>query len=494
MSERTLPRVAVVDYGAGNLRSVERGAEGRRGAAGVVDRGTDRRIAGAGALVVPGVGAAARRWSRLRRHGLDADPRRGGGRRRFLGICLGLQLLFERSDEDGAETAGPPARPRRAASPTRRGCPTSAGTRSSGAEPIRCRRHPRRHAGLLRPPLRGRPADPRRSSSPRRPTAAASRASWPAAGCSAPSSTPSDPAPTACGSWPTSSGWRQGGPAPSRSGPRTRRRAPPDAAATGHPLPRRGRRPGREGHPVRRPGRRGRPGRAGRAVRGRGRGRARVPRHRRGARGARHALDVDPCGPRIAGLRAADRGRRRAEHGRDARRAAGRGRQGGPQHGGGRRSGPDQAMRGALRPPVRRRRDRRAGAGAGRGSGRSRRLGGRRPGRPDGHRPRRVEWAERARSSWVPASCWSPRSTGTAHGPGFDLRCSARSPRAWSAGHRVGGCRAGRRHGRRDHGRAARMRCWPPRSSTAASCRSAQVKAGLAAAGVPVAAGRACAA
>src|SRR5262249_7498812 len=61
----------------------------------------------ADALIVPGVGAAAPAMARLRSAGL-VDPIvdwiRAG--RPFLGICLGLQLLFERSDEDGAETLG----------------------------------------------------------------------------------------------------------------------------------------------------------------------------------------------------------------------------------------------------------------------------------------------------------------------------------------------------------------------------------------------------
>ena len=65
------------------------------------------RLRGTDALVVPGVGAAGPAMERLRRRGL-AGPIRDWieAGRPFLGICLGLQLLFEGSDEDGAATLG----------------------------------------------------------------------------------------------------------------------------------------------------------------------------------------------------------------------------------------------------------------------------------------------------------------------------------------------------------------------------------------------------
>ena len=97
--------VAIVDYGAGNLVSVEQalaqvGARPWRAT-------RPRDLDGAAAVVVPGVGAAAPAMARLRKVGL-IDPILAwiAANRPFLGICLGLQLLFEASDEDGATTLG----------------------------------------------------------------------------------------------------------------------------------------------------------------------------------------------------------------------------------------------------------------------------------------------------------------------------------------------------------------------------------------------------
>jgi len=99
------PRVAVLDYGAGNLVSICRALE-VVGAEPVIASGA-ASLERAGALVVPGVGAAAPAMARLRRHGLVRPVRSWiEGGRPLLGICLGLQLLFEGSDEDGARTLG----------------------------------------------------------------------------------------------------------------------------------------------------------------------------------------------------------------------------------------------------------------------------------------------------------------------------------------------------------------------------------------------------
>ncbi|MDZ7373096.1 MAG: imidazole glycerol phosphate synthase subunit HisH [candidate division KSB1 bacterium] len=96
--------IAVVDYGAGNLRSVEKALQAVGGDARLTDR--PEEIRKADRVVLPGVGAFGDAAQRLRRLGLaDAvlDVIRAG--RPFLGICLGLQLLFERSEES-SETPG----------------------------------------------------------------------------------------------------------------------------------------------------------------------------------------------------------------------------------------------------------------------------------------------------------------------------------------------------------------------------------------------------
>ena len=99
------PRIVVVDYGAGNLVSIEQ-AFTSVGARVTIAR-DPAGLVGADGLVVPGVGAAAPAMERLEAAGL-VEPILGwiAAGRPFLGICLGLQLLFEGSDEDGARTLG----------------------------------------------------------------------------------------------------------------------------------------------------------------------------------------------------------------------------------------------------------------------------------------------------------------------------------------------------------------------------------------------------
>jgi glutamine amidotransferase len=95
-----LPRIAVVDYGAGNLRSVVRALARSGMDPRVVD--APEALRGADALVLPGVGAFADAMESLRARDLDAallESIRAG--RPYLGLCLGLQLLFEESDEHG---------------------------------------------------------------------------------------------------------------------------------------------------------------------------------------------------------------------------------------------------------------------------------------------------------------------------------------------------------------------------------------------------------
>jgi glutamine amidotransferase len=92
--------IGVVDYGMGNRRSVEKALE-RAGARAVVTSDHET-LAAADGLVVPGVGAFPKAMERLRDLGLDDLVReRQAQGTPVLGICLGMQLLFERSTELG---------------------------------------------------------------------------------------------------------------------------------------------------------------------------------------------------------------------------------------------------------------------------------------------------------------------------------------------------------------------------------------------------------
>ena len=92
--------IALVDYGAGNLTSV-RYAFAALGVDAVATR-DPAVVAAAERVVFPGVGAAGRAMENLRSMGLvDVVKSAATSGRPFLGICLGMQILFERSDEDG---------------------------------------------------------------------------------------------------------------------------------------------------------------------------------------------------------------------------------------------------------------------------------------------------------------------------------------------------------------------------------------------------------
>lgn len=90
--------VAIIDYDAGNLRSVEKALEAL-GAETVVTRDPEV-IAGSNRVILPGVGSFGDAMERLNQYGLpDVIRRTVSGNKPFLGICLGLQLLFEESEE-----------------------------------------------------------------------------------------------------------------------------------------------------------------------------------------------------------------------------------------------------------------------------------------------------------------------------------------------------------------------------------------------------------
>jgi glutamine amidotransferase len=94
------PEIVVVDYDAGNLRSVERAlhAVGQRPLVTSDPRAVER----AEALVLPGVGSAQDCMRKLRARGLVEPVREyAASGRPFLGVCVGLQLLFDSSEEGG---------------------------------------------------------------------------------------------------------------------------------------------------------------------------------------------------------------------------------------------------------------------------------------------------------------------------------------------------------------------------------------------------------
>ncbi len=92
--------IKIVDYGMGNLRSVQKAFERIGADAQVVSQPAD--VAGADKLVLPGVGAFRDGIGQLKRTGLDRPVREHiAADKPFLGICLGLQLLFDVSYEDG---------------------------------------------------------------------------------------------------------------------------------------------------------------------------------------------------------------------------------------------------------------------------------------------------------------------------------------------------------------------------------------------------------
>ena len=99
------PRVVVLDHGSGNLRSAER-ALAAAGADTVVSA-DPHHAQEADGLVVPGVGAFSACMAGLSAvGGREIIGRRLAGGRPVLGICVGMQVLFEKGDERGVLTDG----------------------------------------------------------------------------------------------------------------------------------------------------------------------------------------------------------------------------------------------------------------------------------------------------------------------------------------------------------------------------------------------------
>ncbi len=91
-------KVAVIDYGVGNLHSVAKALE-RCGATVILSR-NEKDILGADKVVLPGVGAFGDCMKNIERYGIgDFLPRIVDMQKPLLGICVGMQVLFEESEE-----------------------------------------------------------------------------------------------------------------------------------------------------------------------------------------------------------------------------------------------------------------------------------------------------------------------------------------------------------------------------------------------------------
>lgn len=96
-----ISKVVIVDYGMGNLRSVSKAFEKVGAKVTVSDKPKD--IARAGKLVVPGVGAFGDAMAELKsRRLIEPIKEFVAGGKPFLGLCLGLQLIFSKSEEGGS--------------------------------------------------------------------------------------------------------------------------------------------------------------------------------------------------------------------------------------------------------------------------------------------------------------------------------------------------------------------------------------------------------
>lgn len=99
------PKVVVLDYGSGNVHSAVKALE--RAGADVELTANRKRVSEADGLLVPGVGAFSAVMAALGTvHGAELIERRLAGGRPVLGICVGMQIMFDSGDERGEKTEG----------------------------------------------------------------------------------------------------------------------------------------------------------------------------------------------------------------------------------------------------------------------------------------------------------------------------------------------------------------------------------------------------
>jgi len=100
------PDIAIVDYGMGNLRSVQKALEHVAPAARIVLTDDPELVRAADRVVFPGQGAMPDCMRELDARGLRQSVMAAAAEKPFLGICIGLQMLFDWSEEGGAAGLG----------------------------------------------------------------------------------------------------------------------------------------------------------------------------------------------------------------------------------------------------------------------------------------------------------------------------------------------------------------------------------------------------
>nr|WP_229728144.1 hypothetical protein [Mycetocola zhadangensis] len=130
MSGSSRPQVVVLDYGSGNVHSAVKALEAA--GANVELTGNRQKALDADGLLVPGVGAFSAVMDQLAAsRGAEVIDRRLAGGRKVLGICVGMQVLFERGVERGIDTKDLANGQGSSPNSTRRSSRTSAGTPST---------------------------------------------------------------------------------------------------------------------------------------------------------------------------------------------------------------------------------------------------------------------------------------------------------------------------------------------------------------------------